>query len=104
MRRILYTRSVDAWRWRRHQPDPAPLSDTAATAQDPGPEADARLTPRQRAVLVLRFYEDRTETVTAQILGCSPNTVESQIRHALERLRVLAPELAATFGREEAPR
>ena len=64
-------------------------------------EALARLTPRQRAVLVARFYEDRTEVDAARVLGCSVSTVKSQTRHALERLRVLAPELAATFGREE---
>ena len=40
----------------------------------------------------------------ARVLGCSVSTVKSQTRHALERLRVLAPELAHTFGREEAPR
>jgi DNA-directed RNA polymerase specialized sigma24 family protein len=55
-------------------------------------------------VLVARFYEDRTEADTARVLGCSVSTVKSQTRHALERLRVLAPELASTFGREEAPR
>jgi RNA polymerase sigma-70 factor (sigma-E family) len=52
-----------------------------------------RLTPRQRAVLVLRFYEDLTETATAHELGCSVSTVKSQTRHAIARLRVLAPEL-----------
>jgi len=61
----------------------------------------ARLTPRQRAVLVLRFYEDQTERETARTMGCSVNTVKSQTRHALERLRVLAPELATAFGRAE---
>ena len=57
--------------------------------------ADAldRLTPHQRTVLVLRFYEDLTEERTAQVLGCSVSTVKSQTRHALARLRVLAPEL-----------
>ena len=55
-------------------------------------------------MLVARFYEDRTEVDTARVLGCSVSTVKSQTRHALDRLRVLAPELASTFGREEAPR
>jgi DNA-directed RNA polymerase specialized sigma24 family protein len=48
-------------------------------------------------VLVLRFYEDHSEAYTAELLGCSVNTVKSQTRHALERLRTLAPELAETF-------
>jgi RNA polymerase sigma-70 factor (sigma-E family) len=56
-----------------------------------------RLTPRQRAVLVLRFYEDLTETATAHVLGCSVSTVKSQTRHAIGRLRVLAPELIDVF-------
>jgi RNA polymerase sigma-70 factor (sigma-E family) len=112
VRRILYTRSVDAWRWRRHQPDPVDQAvhrETGHGCDEPDAVdvrltlagALRRLTPRQRAVLVARFYEDRTEADTARVLGCSVSTVKSQTRHALERLRVLAPELAATFGREE---
>lgn len=53
----------------------------------------ARLTPKQRAVLVLRFYDDLTEVQTAELLGVGVGTVKSQTRHALRRVRELAPEL-----------
>lgn len=46
-----------------------------------------RLTPKQRAVVVRRFYQDHTEAETALILGMSPGTVKSQTRYALRRLR-----------------
>jgi len=112
VRRTLYTCAVDGWRRRSRQVPEArvPVEDRPEL-RGPDDSADvvasrlvlrdalSRLTVRQRAVLVLRFYEDCTEVETADMLGCSTSTVKSQTRHALERLRVLAPELAETFDR-----
>jgi RNA polymerase sigma-70 factor (sigma-E family) len=46
-----------------------------------------KLPPRQRAALVLRYYEDLTEVQTAEVLGCSVGTVKSQVSDALKKLR-----------------
>jgi RNA polymerase sigma factor (sigma-70 family) len=46
-----------------------------------------RLPAAQRAVLVLRFYEDLPETEIARLLGCRPGTVKSRLHRGLERLR-----------------
>jgi DNA-directed RNA polymerase specialized sigma24 family protein len=57
-------------------------------------EALRLLAPRQRAVIVLRYYEDLTEVQTAAALGIAAGTVKSQTRYALKRLREAMPELA----------
>lgn len=45
------------------------------------------LPPRQRAVVVLRYYEDYSERQIADVLGCSPGTVKSQAAAALRTLQ-----------------
>jgi RNA polymerase sigma-70 factor (sigma-E family) len=115
-RRVMYHLAVDWWRRRRARPE-APTGrppehvgvgghDEQWTQRLVLRAALMRLTPRQRAVLVLRFYEDYTERETAEMLGCSINTVKSQTRHALGRLRQLAPDLLelATSDREVSTR
>jgi RNA polymerase sigma-70 factor (sigma-E family) len=60
--------------------------DTALT-HDEMWRALATLPPRQRAVLVLRYYEDLSEQQIAEALGCRPGTVKSQASAALASLR-----------------
>jgi len=49
--------------------------------------AVCRLPFRQRAVLVLRYYEDRSEADIADVLGCRPGTVKSSLHRGLSKLR-----------------
>ncbi|WP_406278171.1 SigE family RNA polymerase sigma factor [Embleya sp. NBC_00896] len=51
-----------------------------------------RLPPRDRAVLVLRYWEDHSADTVADLLGMSPAAVRARSVRALERLRVLLPE------------
>lgn len=60
----------------------------------------ATLGARQRAVLVLRFYEDMPEAQIAEVLGCSVGTVKSQLSRGLANLRgrLTEPTHAAAEG------
>jgi RNA polymerase sigma-70 factor (sigma-E family) len=101
VRRTLYNLAADGWRrrgaWRRafalwHTQDAAPGTDAVAEVdlRDALVRLLAQLPPRQRAVIVLRYWEQLSEAETAALLGCSAGTVKSATSRALQRLRELA--------------
>ena len=98
VRRIMYNQNVSWWRRRKVRETALGPHDGAATSADSDlrlslESALARLTERQRTVLVLRFFEDLTEVQTAHTLGIGAGTVKSTTREALARLRAVAPHL-----------
>lgn len=68
------------------------LLDHEAIERDRVHRALLRLPVRQRAAVVLRFYEDRSERETAELMGVSEGTVKTHVHRALEHLRVLLEE------------
>lgn len=96
VRKIIVTTYLTWWRrrWRGERPTgdlpEAPSRDemTGVDERDAVWRALDRLTPQQRAVIVLRFYEDLSQAQTAEVLGISVGTVKSQMFKALARLRV----------------
>jgi RNA polymerase sigma-70 factor (sigma-E family) len=106
-RQVIVRTNISWWRRRRREVV-VDLGDLRRTA-GPGAEVDrrlvldralAQLTPRQRATVVLRFYDDLSERDTAEVLGVSVGTVKSQTHAALARLRSVAPELAELLEEE----
>ena len=95
VRRVLVTTSTSWWRrrWRGEVPAET-LPDRPADEDDPGLVDRQSLWPalmelprKQRAAIVLRYYEDLSSAEVAQLLGCSEQTVRSQCSRALSKLR-----------------
>jgi RNA polymerase sigma-70 factor (sigma-E family) len=94
-RRVLVNEHRSSWRrpWRRHEVTTALMPDRGTVEHHyDGTQAlvwdfVATLPPRQRAVIVLRYYEDLTEVETADLLGITVGTVKSQAHKALAALR-----------------
>jgi RNA polymerase sigma-70 factor (sigma-E family) len=95
VRRILANAQIDWWRRRSSREEPtASLPETAEADRSAEVEvrdavltALAELPRRQRAVVVLRYFEDLSEAEIAQTLGCSPGTVKSAASRAMAKLR-----------------
>jgi RNA polymerase sigma-70 factor (sigma-E family) len=101
LRRTLYNLAADNWRrrsrWRSKLPlvrdryQVAPVDATATVDQrDVLIRALGQLPPQQRAVVVLRYWEQLSEAQTAELLGCSEGAVKSAASRGLQRLRDLA--------------
>ena len=94
-RRVLVNTATSWWRRRWHGERPTEFLPERAVADATEEQLDRdllwkhvkALPTRQRAVLVLRFYEDMSEAQTAELLDISPGTVKSQTSRALGTLR-----------------
>ena len=100
-RRVLVTTSVSRWRASRSrtagerlvaEPPETSTRDDQPDRDDELWQAVLSLPPRQRAVMVLAYYEDLTDADTADVLGCTVGTVKSQRAKALRSLRVRLAE------------
>jgi RNA polymerase sigma-70 factor (sigma-E family) len=112
VRRIMVNENNSLWRraWKRKElttgevPDYTPVHDRHDDGQSAALWDFVQTLPKkQRAVIVLRFYEDLSEAETAEILGISVGTVKSQASRALAsmRQRVSTQPMLSRDGEEE---
>jgi RNA polymerase sigma-70 factor (sigma-E family) len=94
VRRIIVNENTSMWRraWKRNErptdyvPD-AGHSDPDTAARDAMWRVVQTLPPKQRAAVVLRYYEDLSEADTAEVLGCSVGNVKSQTSRGIAAIR-----------------
>ena len=102
-RRAMANAHISRWRRTRRESLVADLPDTGAVwqpdrfADEPLWQALRALPPRQRAVIVLRYYDDLSEAEIARTLGISRGTVKSQANKAMSALRT---RMGAAEGRD----
>jgi len=96
VRKVMSRTSATWWRRKWHGERPTEALPEVLSGDDVFHDADRRellrqalaaLPPKQRAIVVLRFYEDLSEVQVAELLGCSLGTVKSTTSRALARLR-----------------
>ncbi|SRR6266567_7977408 len=102
VRRMVVNAATDAWRQGRghrtvafdeaHYPALPDAAVDGLIARQALLASVRELPVGQRAVLVLRYFDDLTEAETARVLGCSVGTVKSQHARAIARLRQLLPD------------
>jgi RNA polymerase sigma-70 factor (sigma-E family) len=109
-RRVMYHAQVSFWRRPRVAEVLPGEIEAEPSGEDPAEATVQRitlrrallaLTAKQRAVIVLRFFEDHTEAEAAQLLGVSVSTVKTQTGRALERLRTLVPDLRVLTSEQQ---
>jgi RNA polymerase sigma-70 factor (sigma-E family) len=66
-------------------------------------DALARLGPRSRAAVILRYWEDLSVDQVAALMGCSPGTVKSLCSRALDKLRPLLGDAVPGSGQPSPP-
>lgn len=107
-RRIVVNVALDTRRASRAEVPVAEVAPTGAVADDAAGVAQrlalhdalARLGPRQRACVVLRYYDDLSVAEVAAILGCREGTVKSQTARGLDALRTVLADLTIAEGAE----